>query len=144
MTTIFRKELRDVLRWTPLVAKIVDPDSYPTAPASDWWWLPVVLHTIIGGLGAFLLARSRVSSNQTQLIWLVIGALVGVPTWLAVVAVYPRPVVEPCTACQRRRRVDTDRCEHCHAEWEVPERVGIELIGPREFATEAARHVPAG
>ena len=127
-----------------VVAKMVDPDSYPTAQAPeapDWWWLLVVLHAIIGGLGAFLLARSRVSAKQSQLIWMVIGVLVGVPAWLAAVAVYPRPVVESCTACQRRRRVDTDRCEHCHAEWDVPEMVGIELIGPRVFAN-ATRQAP--
>ncbi len=124
-----------------VVAKMVDPDSYPTAQAPDWWWLLVVLHAIIGGLGAFLLARSRVSAKQSQLIWMVIGVLVGVPAWLAVVAIHPRPVVESCTACQRCRRVDTDRCEHCHAEWDVPEMVGIELIGPRVFAN-ATRQAP--
>ena len=75
--------------------------------------------------------------------WLIAGALGGISAWLAVIAIYPRLVVEQCTACQRRRRVDTDRCEHCGVDWEVPDSEGIELIGPRDLGLTSAAGAPA-
>jgi len=96
------------------------------------FWLLLGLHALAGGVGAFVLARGRVQGTRQQVVWLVIGLMAGVSSWLAVVAIYPRWVVESCTACQRRRRVDTDRCEHCSAAWEVADGEGIELIGPRD------------
>jgi len=113
------------------------------SPAPDWVWLIVALHALIGGAGAFLLARARLRSWQAQVIWLIIGLMVGVSVWLAVIAIYARPVVEECTFCQRRRRVDTDRCEHCGADWDVPNSEGIELIGPRNFAPTSDQPAPA-
>ena len=124
-----------------VVFKIIEPDSYRTLKLPEWAWFLVAFHAIIGGCGAFLLSRSRVPSKQLRLLSFVIGVLFGIPAWLAVVAVHPRLIVEPCTSCQRRRRIDTDRCEHCDAKWDIPESAGIELIGPREFA-QVARYAP--
>jgi len=126
-----------------VVFKMIEPDIYRTVKLPDWTWFLVAFHAITAGCGAFLLSRSRVRSKQLLLLSFVVGVLFGIPAWLAVVAVHPRLIVEPCTSCQRRRRIDTDRCEHCDAKWDIPESVGIELIGPREFA-QVARHAPAG
>lgn len=114
------------------VLSIVSPDEYRQMTAPILLWFGMGLHALLGGIGAFVLARGRVPGTRQQVVWLVIGLMAGVSAWLAVVAIYPRWVVESCTACQRRRRVDTDRCEHCGAAWEVPDREGIELIGPRD------------
>lgn len=122
-----------IVMWT------IDPNSYRAGGAPDWGWLTIALHALIGGAGAFLLARSRLRSWQVQVIWLITGLMVGVSAWLAVIAIYARPVVEDCASCQRRRRVDTDRCEHCGADWDVPDGEEIELIGPRNFTPTSAQ-----
>ena len=65
-------------------------------------------------------------------VWLVVGLMAGVSAWLAVVAIHSRRVTESCTAWQRHRQVETDRCEHCGATWEVSDREAVEMIGPRD------------
>jgi|GEM_PF-2235777 len=116
----------------PAIMSVVAPDENRQVNAPALFWLLLGLHALAGGVGAFVLARGRVQGTRQQVVWLVIGLMAGVSSWLAVVAIYPRWVVESCTACQRRRRVDTDRCEHCSAAWEVADGEGIELIGPRD------------
>jgi len=108
----------------------------------DWAWLMVALHALLGGIGAVLLARTRALSLRAQVLWAIIGLLTGIATWLAVIAIYARPVLEQCAACQRGRQVDTDRCAHCGADWESPDSEGIELIGPRGFVPATAQHEP--
>ncbi|MFT5327052.1 MAG: hypothetical protein ACI8P0_004938 [Planctomycetaceae bacterium] len=117
-----------------IVAPIVSPEASQTMPGLGWQWLLVALHSLIGAAGAFLLVRSRVHSASARTVWLVIAVLLGIYAWLAVIAIYPRSVTEQCTACSRRRRVDLDRCEHCGADWEIPDGAGIELIGLRDVS----------
>ena len=112
-----------------IVAPMVSQQAAHTLRGLGWKWLLVTLHSLIGAAGAFLLVRSRVDSAVARTVWLVIAVLLGIYAWLAVIAIYPRPVTEPCTACSRRRRVDLDRCEHCEADWAIPDGSGIELIG---------------
>lgn len=111
---------------------VVEPMANRGMDPTEWSWLLIGLHVLLGAVGAFLLSRRRVQSTSAILIWLIVGGLAGVSSWLAVIAIHPRQIQEQCTACQRRRRVDTDRCETCGAEWEVPDREGIEIIGPRD------------
>ena len=49
-------------------------------------------------------------------------------TALAVLAIYPQVYLERCPRCDRKRRVERERCEHCDAEWEPPASEGIEII----------------
>ncbi len=114
------------------ISSFLAPDEYRQINFPALFWLLLVLHSLAGGIGVFILARGRVQGARQLVVWLTIGLLAGVSAWLAVVAIYSRWVTESCTACQRRRRVDTDRCEHCGAAWEVPDREGIELVGPRD------------
>lgn len=123
-----------------IVALIVSPGASQTIPGLGWQWLLVALHSLIGAAGAFLLVRSRVHSATSRTVWLLIGGLSGGSAWLAVIAIYPRLVMEQCTACSRRRRVDSDQCEHCGADWEIPDGSGIELIGLRDVSLADVSH----
>ena len=58
--------------------------------------------------------------------------MAGVSAWLAVVAIHSRRGTESWAAWQRHRQVETDRCEHCSATWEVSDREAVEMIGPRD------------
>jgi hypothetical protein len=114
-----------------LVVSFMEPEQWGPLPASTGMWMLVVLHAAVGAMGTLFLIRSRVPSTRLQYQWMAFGAIAGVGTWLAVIAVYPRAVIERCASCERRRRVDRERCEHCGVEWELPDSEGISLIGPR-------------
>ncbi len=98
-------------------------------------FLPIllVLLAFIAGSGAMFLTHYHDRSKNEQITWLVVGVLMGFSAWVAIPAIYRRPVKEKCTKCDRKRRVDLDRCEHCGAEWEAQENEGIELIGLRDI-----------
>jgi len=100
-------------------------------PNSGGTCLLVALHAAVSAIGTLFMVRSRVPSTRSQIAWVAFGAIAGIGTWLAVISVYPRGVYEQCINSDRRRRVDRDRCEHCSAEWPLPDSEGIALIGPR-------------
>lgn len=112
-----------------IVMSFAEPAAYQAMGADNLSWILIALHALLGGAEAFLLARSRVQSKSSLVTWLILGLLFSASAWLAVIAIYPRQIFESCTGCQRRRRVDMDRCEHCGADWDAPDRDGIELIG---------------
>jgi hypothetical protein len=114
------------------VVSFMEPEQWGPLPASAESWSLVALYAAIAAIGTFLLIRSRIRSIRSQLLWALFGTVAGIGTWLAVVAVYPRAVLERCTDCERQRRIDRGRCEYCGAEWELPDNQGITLIGPRQ------------
>ena len=89
----------------------------------------ITLHALLAAIGAALLARHRGCSGKACAWWAMVGLLVGVPVWVTVIAVYPRGVTEQCTDCDRPRRIDLDRCEHCGIGWEMSQPDGTQLIG---------------
>jgi len=113
------------------VSSLIDPGAPTAWPDSVATWMLVALHSLVSAIGTFFLVRMRVSSPRSQLIWILFAAFAGIGTWLAVISVYPRAVYEPCTGCERRRRIDRDRCENCGVEWPLPDSEGIALMGPR-------------
>jgi len=123
-----------------LVAPLMKPGSMGPLPKSAGPWMLIALHAAVSVIGTLLLVRSRVASIRSRLAWMAFGAIAGVGTWLAVIAVYPRTVLERCAGCERRRRVDRDRCEHCGAEWELPDSEGISLVGPRHRDSLTPQH----
>ena len=96
-------------------------------------WLPWVIAMFLcqGAIAAALAwyaARRRGLSQRATWLWSGVSMVFGWAGPLAVLACYPRIVCEPCTHCQKPRRVDRVVCEHCQANWERPQREGIEII----------------
>lgn len=96
-------------------------------------WLPWIIGMFLlqGAIAALLTWRAAVHRGLSRIaiyVWMVIAMAFGWAVPLAVLACYPRLVREPCSHCQKPRRVDLLRCEHCHADWERSQREGIEII----------------
>ncbi len=87
-----------------------------------------LLQGCIAAVLAGLMASRRGLSRRALWLWSGLGIVLGWAVPLAVLACYPRVVRETCTHCQKPRRIDLERCEHCHGTWEKPQREGIEII----------------
>lgn len=99
-----------------------------------------LLQGLVAAVLAWFMAERRGVSLRVKWIWSALGIALGWAIPLAVLACYPRIVRETCTHCQRPRRIDLERCEHCNATWEKAQREGIEII---EHEFDEARQVDA-
>lgn len=97
-------------------------------PAIQLWhlWFLAGQMVITASLACWA-GRYRGVSRKHLIGWTVAGAVLGVGTWLAVLAIYPKVVVVGCPRCSKKRKVELTNCEHCHAEWDSPPSEGIEI-----------------
>jgi len=60
--------------------------------------------------------------------WLVLNALLGFPGLLLLLSLRQRVAAAACPACGQRRLVTGEKCEHCHAPFNAPAALGIEVF----------------
>jgi len=93
---------------------------------------PFVIFAIIVMLLSMLAtiyACSRRKLSRSQIVyWCCWAVLLGWATPLAVLAIYTRPTCSRCSRCDKQRRIDLRKCEHCGSEWERPAPKGIEIF----------------
>ncbi len=89
----------------------------------------VIIHALLAAALAFWIAARRGASRTAQVWWAVLGVTFGVLALPAILVIHPKLVYEMCPECDRPRRIDTNRCDHCGAEWERLPRDGNEVIG---------------
>ena len=103
----------------------------------------IVIMAILATLLTYAMTRIRRLTTRQSIVWSLIGFVCGMGIALAVLAIYPQIYLERCPRCDRKRRVEQERCEHCDAEWEPPANEGIEIIddidGTEATQTEVSR-----
>ncbi len=100
-------------------------------PSADTLWVLIVV-AIVAALALAMvtnwLCRRRGLGRGSVVLWTIATLILGLATPIAVVAIYPKLVCEPCPDCQRSRRIDRTKCPHCAAKWCSPPATGIELL----------------
>ena len=107
----------------------VFPYPYYSIPDHIGWLVgALVLQIAIAMILAYLAAQQRGLSARSRTLWLILSALLGPASSLAILAIYPECFREPCPRCDKRRRVENELCEHCGKAWDKPADEGIEII----------------
>lgn len=110
-----------------------------SAQLTDWffgWWWPIyVAQGLAAAAIVVWLGSQRELTTRQRVLWAAIAMFGGFAAVLAVLAIYPRLLLEKCTHCDGRRRVDQRRCEHCGCDWDPPQLEGIEIIGGERIAS---------
>ena len=88
----------------------------------------IVMQIVVATFLTWVSCSTRRLSSRSTLAWVAASALLGLGTWVAVLAIYPQLYFASCCNCRKNRRVELDRCEHCNAEWETPKQEGIEIL----------------
>ena len=103
-----------------------------------WTASPLIaVMAFLATIVTYAMARVRGLSTRQQITWSLIGFVSGLGAALAVVAIYPQVHLVQCAGCNRKRRIERDRCEHCGAEWEQPATEGIEIVETFEDKRES-------
>ncbi|MFM7518087.1 MAG: hypothetical protein ACKO3V_14190 [Pirellula sp.] len=105
--------------------------TYPYYSIPDhigWLVGALFLQIAIAMILAYLAAQQRGLSARSRTLWLILSALLGPASSLAILAIYPECFREPCPRCNKRRRVENELCEHCGEAWDKPDEEGIEVI----------------
>lgn len=105
----------------------------------DWQLMFLLGQMVVAVSMAYFAARYRRLSKQRLLAWTIAGALLGVGTWLAILAIYPQVFTATCSQCKKKRWVEEISCEHCGAEWDVPSSEGIEIRDNDEWRLSVPR-----
>jgi hypothetical protein len=106
----------------------------------DFWIYAIFALIVISPIFAMvmMLLRNRFTDRTPKLVWLLLTPLLGLAAPIAIIAAYPRLVFERCSKCDRPRRVDQSKCEHCLASWEALPSQGIEIIEGQAFVNVSA------
>jgi hypothetical protein len=108
-------------------------------PGEDVMWMMVaaaLMATITLAAFTHWLCRLRGLTGGIKLAWTVSTLFLGLATPLAIVAIYPQLVYEPCPGCQRSRPIDRMQCSHCAASWSSTPCEGIEMIEGQLLANQ--------
>jgi hypothetical protein len=98
----------------------------------------LVITTLVAMAWTYYAIRKRCTDKRTIMMWLGLSLPLGLAAPLAVAAIYPRLFFEQCSKCDRPRRVDRNKCEHCGAGWEPSQAQGIEILEGDRLATPAS------
>ena len=93
---------------------------------------------LLGILFALGAARHRGLGKRATRRWLCWAFFFGPSGSLAILAVYPRVIREPCLGCQKFSRIDIASCEHCGQSLDEMPTLGIEIVEQREFTPAEA------
>jgi ABC-type transport system involved in multi-copper enzyme maturation permease subunit len=74
------------------------------------------------------LGRRHYFSAGLQAKWAIFHLFFGLPSLLALLCAQEWAARVPCPHCRKPRVVDRERCEHCHAEFAPPAKLGIEIF----------------
>ena len=88
----------------------------------------LVVVTAVSVILAIYACKRRGLSVSTTTRWALATVLLGLAGPIIVVALYPRFAFEACPRCNKSRRVDRAKCEHCGSEWESLAAEGIEIL----------------
>ncbi len=91
----------------------------------------VILGTVVvllSMIGTCYACQRRMLSRSETIRWCCWAVLLGVATPIAVLSIYTRPACARCMGCEKKRRIDLRKCEHCGCEWERPAPMGIEIF----------------
>ncbi|MCU0720205.1 MAG: hypothetical protein MUC83_10920 [Pirellula sp.] len=123
--------IRVMLLLPPVLVSVASFVSYFVAGETVLWnslWLLGLFQAIFSGVLCLLAARYRCLSNGRCLLWMLLGALFGLGTWAAMLAIYPRVYRVRCANCGCMRRIENDNCEKCGAAWEPLKPLEIEIL----------------
>jgi hypothetical protein len=76
------------------------------------------------------LGRRYALSIGSRVGWGCFMLVAGFPAFVAFLAVHDWPARERCPSCRRLRVVNRQDCEHCKADFPVPQRIGTEIFEP--------------
>ena len=96
------------------------------------------MHAVFAALLAFGVGTIRGLPTQSRIAWCFIAAAIGISTPLAMFFMYPKLIREKCSECDRLRRTDLQRCEHCGSNWPRATMDGTEIIGARPMSSVVA------
>jgi hypothetical protein len=85
----------------------------------------VILLAMVGT--GYACHRRMLSRNET-ICWCCWAVVLGLAAPIAVLAIYTRPACSRCTRCEKQRRIDLRKCEHCGGEWERPAPRGVKIF----------------
>ena len=91
----------------------------------------VILGTVVllfSMIGTYFACQRRMLSRSETIRWCCWTVLLGAATPIAVLAIYTRPACLRCAGCEKQRRIDLRKCEHCGCDWERPAPMGIEIF----------------
>jgi hypothetical protein len=118
------------------VGSLAVSQTFADFQALDYW--PLLLQCLVTIALTVFAARYRGLSFRQTALWGVLAGLIGFGVPLAVLAIYPVAIYETCNACQRRRRVENETCEHCGAHWDALPNEGIEILESGAMETMTA------
>ncbi|MGV3486819.1 MAG: hypothetical protein ACO1RT_20555 [Planctomycetaceae bacterium] len=127
---VFGLVLASISTWLSVTGRVEPPlweyvAQYPIQ--STTLFISFALVNLLAIWLTALVAHRRGLNRRQRITWYLSTLLLGLAAPLSVVALYPRVLREPCSKCDRLRRVDVATCEHCGADWEPPLREGIEI-----------------
>jgi hypothetical protein len=91
----------------------------------------VILGTVVVLLSmivTYYACQRRMLSRSETIRWCCWTVLLGLATPIAILAIYTRPACLRCAGCEKKRRIDLRKCEHCGCDWERPAPMGIEIF----------------
>ncbi len=115
-----------------LVPGTIDPDinQIPDIHLHKTGYPWIYASGIIGAIACLLLGLVRRLSPARLLLWLVSGALLGLPSFLLMSLILPWQGLESCPSCSRKRPVNQLLCPRCKAPFAPPASTGGDVMAP--------------
>ncbi|MCC6822954.1 MAG: hypothetical protein IT579_19670 [Verrucomicrobia subdivision 3 bacterium] len=112
----------------PLMPPPFPPWSWDE-PYRIWNLLRILPAALCVGVGWWLGRRNNFTPKALAG-WGIFHLLLGLPGFLAFLAVQEWPATEPCPGCKKMRVVDRESCEHCGVSFAPSEKTGTEIFEP--------------
>lgn len=89
--------------------------------------MSIAIGLICAACGVPMSRRSAFSSRRI-IGWALFNGLFGLPGLLTFISVHEWPLRVPCASCGKQRVVTRETCEHCQADFPIPDRDGTEIF----------------
>jgi hypothetical protein len=93
-------------------------------------WALAILFSLMSAAAAVLHGRRYAFPAGRLIAWTVIALLLGPLGYLLMLALIEWPARESCPACNRKRVVTREYCEHCGEPFAAPPKDGTEIFAP--------------
>ena len=124
-----------VLAVATAIGILLDGKSLPSIEAVSYFVqdeyafvIFAIIVMLLSVIATVYACRRRMLSRSQTVQWCCWAGLLGWATPLAVLAIYTQPTCSRCPRCEKQRRIDLRKCEHCGSEWERPAPKGIEIF----------------